>query len=266
MASPLRRRLRLAAALAIVLVGLIGGWLWVRDSSLVAVSDVEIVGVQGRQAKEIEAALTSAARDMTTLHVRSDALLAAAERYPVVRSLRTETDIPHRLRIVVNAHEPVVALEAGGQRTAVSTDGTILRGASTQGLPRLKLRSIEGGDRIGDEQTRRAVRLLAAAPPRLRDRVQRVFRSRRGLTTTMRAGPKLYFGGGDRFTAKWAAAAQVLGDGGAQGASYIDVRLPGRPTAGGLPPLPPEPKPGSPAEVVPEAAPEPVPETGVPTG
>lgn len=262
MVSLPRRPLRLLLAVVLGALVLLGGWLILRDSSLVRVRQVEVVGVQGRQADEIRDVLESAARDMTTLHVRSDELLKAAEAYPVVKSVRTQAHLLHRLRIVVNAYEPVVALESGSRREAVAADGTILRGAATQGLPRLKLETLDGGRRVSSASTRRAVRLLGAAPPALRGRVQRVFQSRRGLSTTMRDGPKLYFGGGDRFAAKWAAAAQVLGDSSASGASYVDVRLPGRPTAGGLPPLPPEPKPAG----IPETPEPPPPTAAAPIG
>jgi hypothetical protein len=43
------------------------------------------------------------------------------------------------------------------------------------------------------------------------------------------------FGDATRLRAKWAAASRVLADLEASGASYVDVRLPGRPAAGGLP-------------------------------
>ena len=54
---------------------------------------------------------------MTTLRRAPRRAAAARSRaYPVVRSLRTETDFPHGLRIIVNAYEPVAAVRAGGRR------------------------------------------------------------------------------------------------------------------------------------------------------
>ena len=47
-------------------------------------------------------------------------------------------------------------------------------------------------------------------------------------------GPRLILGAGDRARAKWVAAARVLGDAGSQGATYVDVRLPEQPAAGGF--------------------------------
>jgi cell division protein FtsQ len=81
---------------------------------------------------------------------------------------------------------------------------------------------------------------LAAAPPALRPRVRRVYLGPNGLTLPLRNGPTLYFGGSERLRAKWIAAATVLADPTSTGATYVDVRLPERPAAGGLeqPPAP----------------------------
>ena len=50
----------------------------------------------------------------------------------------------------------------------------------------------------------------------------------------LRDGPELIFGDDSRRRAKWTAAARVLADPEAEGAAYVDVRIPGRPAAGGL--------------------------------
>jgi cell division protein FtsQ len=83
-------------------------------------------------------------------------------------------------------------------------------------------------------RTLRIVALLAAAPPELRAKVSRVYAGPRGLTAPLDAGPILYFGGADRLRAKWTAAARVLADRSSAGATYLDLRLPERPAAGGL--------------------------------
>ena len=91
--------------------------LWLRNSSLVRVEHVTVTGIDGPQAARDPRALTSPpALDMTTLDVREDALRGAVAAYPVVRSLRTETDFPHGLRIIVNAYEPVAALQLRRRR------------------------------------------------------------------------------------------------------------------------------------------------------
>jgi cell division protein FtsQ len=75
----------------------------------------------------------------------------------------------------------------------------------------------------------------------------------RGWTLPLRDGPTLYFGGSERLAAKWAAAAIVLANRTSAGATYLDLRLPERPAAGGLEPLPEEPA-DPPAATTPGAA------------
>ncbi len=237
MASFARRRTRVVLGLAVLLAVLAPLGLWLRDSSLVRVEHVAVTGIAGSQGREIRRALEAEAAGMTTLHVREGALLRAVSGYPVVRSLRTETDFPHGLRIVVNAYEPVAALEtSGGARTAVAADGTLLPGSATRGLPVVGVRSTPAGDRLRRGETSDAVRLLATAPRALRARVGRVYRGPHGLAATMQEGPKLYFGGSGRLDAKWGAASQVLAHETSRAAAYIDLRVPERPVAGGLQP------------------------------
>ncbi len=232
MASFARRRLRVVLGIALSLAVLAPLGFWFRSSSLVAVEHVTVTGIDGRQAAAIRGALTQAARDMTVLEVRRDALRTAVEPFPVVRSLRTQTDFPHGLTITVNAYEPVAAVQSGSSLTAVAFDGTLLRGTAARGLPVVRVRTTPGASRIQDRDTLGAVGVLAAAPPALRARVVRVYRGPRGLAATVLDGPKLYFGGAAQLVAKWGAAAQVLAHRSARGASYIDLRVPERPVAG----------------------------------
>jgi cell division protein FtsQ len=233
---PLPRRppARAVAACAGILLLLGAGWLWLRDSSLVAVRQVDVTGASGSEAPRVRAALQEAARDMTTLHVRAGQLQTAAAPFPAVRSVEVHADFPHRLRVVVHEHVAVGALAAGDDRVAVAADGTLLRGSATRGLPLVAMGAAPAGDTISDRRARSAIALLAAAPAALRAKVLRVYAGPRGLTAPLDDGPVLYFGGADRLRAKWTAAARVLADRSSAGATYLDLRLPERPAAGGL--------------------------------
>jgi cell division protein FtsQ len=233
---PLPRRppARAVAACAGVLVVLAGGWLWLRDSSLVAVRHVDVSGLSGSEAPRVRAALEAAARDMTTLHVRPGQLQTAVEPFPAIRSVEAHADFPHRLRVVVHEHVAVGAVTAGAEHVPVAADGTVLRGTSSGGLPIVAVGGASGGDTVSDRGTRRAIALLAAAPAALRAKVQRVYNGPRGLTAPLTDGPVLYFGGADRLRAKWMAATRVLADRSSAGDTYLDLRLPERPAAGGL--------------------------------
>jgi cell division protein FtsQ len=247
-----RPPLRAAVAFACVLVVLAGAWLWLRDSRLVAVERVTVTGVSGPDALRVREALESAARDMTTLHVRAGDLRTAVDPYPAVLGVKTDADFPHGLRIAVRERNAVGTVVAGEQRVPVAADGTLMRTTTSAGLPEIAAKALPGGSHASDPGVRRAVALLSAAPAALRARVRRVYVGDRGWTLPLRDGPTLYFGGSDRLAAKWAAAAIVLADRTSAGATYLDLRLPERPAAGGLEP-PPEQPAGPPGATAPGA-------------
>jgi cell division protein FtsQ len=229
------RKATVVAAALLTVVVLAGAFLWLRDSSLVRVTHVEVTGISGAQAGEIRDALTEAARDMTTLHVDEDALRDAVATYPVVRDVHTDADFPHRLRIAVDAYRPIGAIDIGGRSVAVAPDGTVLDGTPTRNLAVIAAAGSAAGTKVAGTDATRLVRLLAAAPAPLRDRAQRAMRGPNGLAVALRDGPRIDFGDLSRLDAKWLAAAAVLADADSRGAAYVDVRLPEKPAAGPMP-------------------------------
>lgn len=235
-ALPAARRLPWRAVAVALACGvlLLGGWLWLRGSSLVAVRDVRISGVQGAQAAQIEGLLKSAARRMTTMDFNVGALRAAVSGFPVVEDVRASTSFPHGAQIEVVERLPVAVLSAAGQRTAVAADGTALGAQLAYGsLPALSGSFLPvPGQRVADPGVRAQLAVLGAAPLLLRRHVERVFSGAEGLTVQMRNGLLVYFGDASRPRAKWLSFARVLADSGSAGARYVDVRVPERPAAG----------------------------------
>ena len=242
-----RRSFLRGFAAVIVLAGLgVGGWLWLRDSSLVAVTAVRVSGASTSDESRIRSALESAARDMTTLHVREDVLHEAVDRFPSVAGLKVDKDFPHRLSIEVLEHRPVAALEIDGHRTPVSGGGIVLTGVQADDdLPTIRHDQLPGA-RVDDTKTKAALAVAAEAPQPLLARSERLWWGPEGLTMDLRDGPPLYFGTRDDAATKWAAAARVLAEPSAAGATYLDLRVPGRVAAGGLGPVPQEPPPENP--------------------
>jgi cell division protein FtsQ len=230
---PPRMRRRVLAVLAACLVLAAGFQFWLRDSPLVAVEDVKVTGLTTKDAPRVRAALASAAHTMTTIHVNQDDLERAIAAYPVVRALEVRADFPHGLEIHVVEHRPAALV--GG--LPVAGDGTILRGLPVEGrLPEIDARGKVDGDRLSDPAALRAARVADGAPTPLRGRLERIdVRAEEGIVVELRDGPELIFGDARQVRAKWIAAVRILADPKAAGASYIDVRLPGRPAAGGLP-------------------------------
>lgn len=230
-------RARRPLAVALLVLAILSGayFLWLRDSSFVAIDQVQVTGLTSRDAPRVRAALRSAARDMTTLHLSRERLRAAVSPWPVVHDLRVVTDFPNAVRIEAVERRPVALVGSGGDRVPVAADGAVLRGLPGRPrLPAVDLRGRPGGDRLGAGATLTLVEVAGAAPPSLLAREKAVRRGERGLVVEMRRGPDLVFGSPTRLRAKWAAATAVLADRSSRGAAYVDVRLPDRPVAGGL--------------------------------
>jgi cell division septal protein FtsQ len=230
-----RRWSRIALIGALIAIPLLGGvWLWVRQSPFVSVKQVQIYGVHGADAPEVEAALTSAAHGMSTLDVSDSALLAAVSQLRVVSAVRAIPHFPHGLRIEVTEQLPVASLDFDGIRTAVAADGVVLGPALlSSSLPTVNGYYVPApGQRVSGPNLLRYLAVLGAAPAPLAKFIERVYTGPKGLTVAMRNGLLIYFGDASRPLAKWLSFARVLADSSSAGASYVDVRLPGRPAAG----------------------------------
>lgn len=227
-------RVALVVAVVAVLGGLgAGGWLWLRDSSLVAVQRVEISGLSGPDAGQIRGSLVAAARGMTTLDVHLGRLHAAVSAFPVVKRLRVSAQFPHGMRIHVTEQVPVGVVALGGHAVPVGADGTLLRDEAPGALPSIAVAAPPGGASVQDPAARSQLAVLAAAPAPLLGRITGTRHDYwHGVVVQLRQGPALYFGTADALAAKWRAALAVLATADTAGAAYIDVSDPDRPAAG----------------------------------
>lgn len=217
----------------------------IRDLPLFAVEAVRVEGIPALadDGDELAAALTEAAKDMTTLHVQPELLERAAAPFPMVESVSAEAEFPHKL--VITVHERRPAAEIGGKNgsVVVSRDGTILEGMSGKGiaLPRLPIDRLPREGRIGGPVMDQ-VRVLRAVPPALQPYLAESARGPGGVDVVLRGGIVLHFGGSTRTRQKWLAAAAVLADPELTALDYVDLTAPNRPAVGGaghtLPPLP----------------------------
>jgi cell division protein FtsQ len=232
-----RRRPRLGPLLLVsmlVLAGLVvGGYFWVRASSLSAVRNVKVSGLSGAEAGQIRDALESTARSMSTLNVDTSAFHTTVAGYPEVKSVRASASFPHSMTITVVEQNPVAIVVAGGHRTVVSGDGTLLPNATaSSSLPTIAMTVAPGGTTLSGTALQET-ELLADAPNALLSRIaSAAISSSHGLTVVLRGGPQLYFGASEKMTAKWNSVVAVLANSSSAGAAYIDVSDPSRPAAG----------------------------------
>ncbi|MHB8690140.1 MAG: cell division protein FtsQ/DivIB [Solirubrobacteraceae bacterium] len=226
---------RVLAIVAAVIVLLGGGWLWLRDSSLVSIRQVTVVGASGQDAGKIRHALIVAAHAMTTLDVNISALQRAVAPYPEVKSIHVSTSFPHGLRIFVVEQYPIAVVSVGGSQTEVASDGTLLHQVSGAGsLPSIPLSVPPGGSRLTERPALDAIAVLVAGPWQFISRISQASENpQHGVVLQLRSGPAVYFGDTSRLALKWRALLTVLADLGSAGATYIDVSDPLRPAAGG---------------------------------
>ena len=239
-AASLRARAPRVLAITVVILGLLGAGyqLWFRNSSFVAVEKVSVAGISGPEREPVTAALNRAAGEMTTLNVDEEALRAAVAGFATVVAVEADADFPHDLAITVTERPPVLIATAGEQAVPVAGDGTVLSGVDAGSL---KLASI-GVDELParGKLTGEALEIalvLGAAPEPLRELVEDVsIGGPEGVQVTLRGDIPLYFGGSAGAEQKWTAAAAVLADPEIDTLTYLDVRVPERPSAGGAAP------------------------------
>jgi cell division protein FtsQ len=208
---------------------------WFRDSSLVAVREVKVEGVNSADRERVVAALTDAARGMTTLHVQTDHLQDAVRGFPTVASVTVDPSFPHGMTIHVIERRPALIARAGDRHVPVAADGLLLPGlpVDRNDLPELALGELPASGRLSGDPLQEAL-AMGAAPAPLRPLIAAGTVSRDyGVVLTVRGGIELRFGTGGRADEKWVAIAAILADRQLTGLSYVDVRVPERPAVGG---------------------------------
>lgn len=229
-----RRRL---IALALILVALAAAYMfWFRTSSFVEVRTVKITGAE--QAPAVDSALRAAADGQSTLHLDTDQLRAAVADDPQVSQIAIATDFPHTLLIHVDIRKPVGYVKSGGE--IVAGDGVVLdhAGHAPDGIPAINADGSGDGSAGssvgGDAQT--VARVLGAAPKQLAGEINGAAANKDyGVTVDFGPGIELRFGDASGAALKWKALAAVLADPKFAGASYLDLSVPNRPVAGGVP-------------------------------
>jgi cell division protein FtsQ len=239
-ASSWRYRFGLIAILGVTVAA--GYLLWLRDSSLVAVTHVDVVGVTSGDREQIVSEITRVAERQTTLHADPARIESVAAQFPTVESVSVDPNFPHGMRIEVNERPPALLVQAGGQEVPAAADGTLLAGVSVndaEDLPSLELNQIPPGAALEGDPLQQAL-VLGAAPDPLRPLIHSVdFDHDYGVELTLRGGIPVRFGSGSRAAEKWASAAAVLANPKLDSLTYVDVRVPERPVAGGAAQPPP---------------------------
>ncbi len=220
--------------IAVSLIVLGFGYMWLRDSSLVEVKTVKIGGVTKSDPKALSDEIKRAAKSMTTLHIDNDALARVADRYPAIKEIRADPALPDKMTLNV-VHHSLIARVTTSSGTAVVTDtGAVVEGAKGVNLPRIRVQQKVTGDKMTGATSKASLALLVATPASWRKQVKSVYVGESGLIVVMRKGPRIYFGEGTDPKRQWLAASRLLAEPSVRGATYIDVSSPERSAVGGL--------------------------------
>ena len=170
---------------AIVALALAAGYMfWLRDSSLVAVDNVDVVGVTSGDRGEIVAALTHAAESRRRCTPDAAGDRGGGAGFPTVDSVSVDPNFPHGMRIEVTERPPALLVEAGGEQVPAAADGTLLRGSRSPTTSTCRCsRSRRARRRRGGSTASRSQQalVLGAAPAPLRPLIEKV---RHSTTTT----------------------------------------------------------------------------------
>lgn len=233
-ARTLRGRLVLSA---LALAGIAASVWFGRDLPLWQVRHVTVLGLEGPDAPAARRALIDAAEQMTTLAVDRRRLRAALAGYPLAAGVEVERRLPDRLVLRVRLRRPVAVVVGPQGRLALADDGTALPGVRTSdSLPTLQVSDGPEPRRPLPRSLARRLQVLASAPPELLPQVATVIDDPElGLVATMRSGLRGIFGAATDLKLKWRSMSAVLAaDQSALDASYLDLRVPSRPAAGGF--------------------------------
>jgi cell division protein FtsQ len=219
-----------AAALAAAYFG------WFRNSSFVAVDKVRVEGVT-TDAERVAAALTEEAKAMTTLNFDASRLQAATKAFPTVAAVDADPDFPSGVEIRVTERPPVLLVRSGDAVVPVAGDGTILRGLDlgerADDLPQIEVDELGQAAALTGAPLAQA-QIAGAVPDPLRPLVEEIsYDDDLGVEVTMSGDIPIRFGTGAAAAPKWAAVAAVLADPKLKTLTYVDVRVPERPSVGG---------------------------------
>ena len=227
------RRRAIAAAVVVVVV-LAGYYLWLRDSSLFAIDEVEVEGATVNR-DPIAASLEQVASEMTTLHVDDEKLRDAVSGFPTIASIKADASIPDSLTVTVTERLPVARVGVGGgEQVAVSADGFALPGVE---VDRRALPPLDGTIEAGrlDPEGAQGAAIAGEAPAELRERIESLsYEPDRGVVVELANAPELRFGDGSEPERKWEAVLTVLADPELGSPAYLDASVPERPVTGGF--------------------------------
>ncbi len=227
-----RRRLR-RTVIAVVVIGLVAGLLALERSSLVALVDVEVTGLE--RLEEQDVLDTAGVREgMSVLRIRLGTVTERVEGIPLVTDAQVSRVGALGLRIEVDEAAPVITARFPSGTLLISEHGMVLGEGEAPGTPVVAVRgpAPEAGDRVQDVPALAvAHEVLLGLPGPLAALVERAdARAADDLRLVLEGDVVVRWGDASRTDEKARALGAVLEDLGGRAVSSIDVRAPMAPT------------------------------------
>ncbi len=200
----------------------LGAWL-VFFSSVLAVDEVEVAGLDVLSAREVRsAAEVPMGEPLATVPV--DAVAERVEALAPVAAVDVSRAWPNRVRIDVVERDAVAVVERAGTLHGVDAEGVQFR---TYAKPHKRLPLVRVSAATRSEALAEAAEVIDALPADLAGRVDHLtVRTVDSISLQMRSGKSVFWGSADESASKAEVLAVLL----PQKASVYDVSVPGRPT------------------------------------
>lgn len=236
---PLIRRLapsRRSVAAGLGLLALaVGAYAVARETSIFAVSRLEVVGGSPRAQAEVRAALAGEV-GRSLLQVNGGEIDRRIATSPDVMSVSFDRAFPNTLRVVVRPERPVLLLRRGSEAWVVSARGRVLREVKNprlSSLPRAwvpRATVVSVNTILVPESGGTVAAALAPLSSGLFGRVRFVRADPKELTLVLQTGLEIRFGDIHDVRLKVAIARRILGVIGPYTTTgYVDVSVPERP-------------------------------------
>lgn len=227
-----RRRLRRTVTVVVLLL-LVAGGLALERSSLVALAELEVVGLQRLDRDEVVEA-AQVREGMSVLRIRLGAVEERVEALPLVDDATVGRDGPLGLTITVQESAPVLTARFPDGPWLVSRQGVVLGPGEAAGTTQLTVAAgaPQAGATVDDlPALRTAHEVLLGLPGPLAALLDRaVARDADDLELVLEGGVVVRWGDAGRSDEKARALGAVLEDLEGRTVSAIDVRAPSAPT------------------------------------
>ncbi len=229
---PTRRSLALGFGLVAFALG---AYMLARDSSLFAISRIEVTGGSPQVAGQVRGALGSLV-GKPLVGLDGAAVLRTIDALPTVVRSSYDRDFPHTLRVTVVPERPAAVLRRGPDSWLVSVRGRVMARLASVADSRLPRIWVAAGTPVrlgaalaapGAAAMARAVGLAGSFAAR----VATASYANGVLVFHLRSGLELVLGGGGDIKLKVAVAARTLAVVPAS-STFLDVTVPSRPVSG----------------------------------